>query len=156
MSFETAAAYLQKYNMRHRVKIFEVSSATVAQAAQALGCAEELIAKTLAFDVAGKTTLIVAAGDCQIDNHKFKETFHTKAKMLSPADVPAATGHAVGGVCPFGVPDAVDICLDASLKRFEKIYPACGSGNSAVELKIGELEACLPGCRWVDVCRQKK
>ena len=153
MSFEKAKAYLEEKGMGDRVKTFDVSSATVELAAKAVGCEPERIAKTLSFLVGEKAVLIVAAGDAKIDNHKYKETFHTKAKMLTPEQVTDLVGHQIGGVCPFGVNDGVEVYLDESLKRFEVVYPACGSANSAVELTVSELEACSGFTRWVDVCK---
>lgn len=153
MSFEKAKAYLEEKGMGDRVKTFDVSSATVELAAKAVGCEPERIAKTLSFLVGEKAVLIVAAGDAKIDNHKYKETFHTKAKMLTSEQVTDLVGHQIGGVCPFGVNDGVEVYLDESLKRFEVVYPACGSANSAVELTVSELEACSGFTRWVDVCK---
>lgn len=153
MSFGKAKAYLEEKGMGDRVKTFDVSSATVELAAKAVGCEPERIAKTLSFLVGEKAVLIVAAGDAKIDNHKYKETFHTKAKMLTPEQVTDLVGHQIGGVCPFGVNDGVEVYLDESLKRFEVVYPACGSANSAVELTVSELEACSGFTRWVDVCK---
>ena len=132
---------------------FDVSSATVALAAQALGCEEQRIAKTLSLLVDEKAVLIVCAGDVKIDNPKFKAQFHTKAKMLSPEQVPQLIGHAVGGVCPFAVNEGVRVLLDESLKRFETVFPACGSSNSAIELTIPELEKYSGFEKWVDVCK---
>lgn len=139
--------------MEDRIILFDVSSATVALAARALGCEECHIAKTLSFDVEGKTVLIVAAGDMKIDNRKFKELFHTKAKMLSPDEAEERTGHAVGGVCPFGVKDGVEIYLDESLRRFETVYPAAGTAASAVRLSPDELASFLPSASWIDVTK---
>lgn len=152
MSFEKAKNHLEKYGFGDRVRTFDTSSATVALAAQALGCDEAHIAKTLSFAVSEeRTVLIVTAGDTKVNNGKFKSFFGVKAKMLSFEEVEAKIGHAVGGVCPFGVNDGVEVYLDESMKRFEKIFPACGSGNSAVELTIEELEKCSEYKAWVDV-----
>ena len=134
-------------------KELPTSSATVALAAQALGCAPQRIAKTLSFLVEEKAILIVTAGDMKIDNSKYKKQFGTKAKMLSPDQVTELIGHAVGGVCPFGVKEGVRVYLDESLKRFETVFPACGSGNSAIELTIPELEKYSGFESWVDVCK---
>lgn len=153
MAFEQAKAYLENIGFGDRVHEFPVSSATVELAAQAVGCEPARIAKTLSFLVDGKAILIVAAGDAKVDNHKYKEKFHTKAKMLSAEEVVELVGHAVGGVCPFGVKSGVSVFLDESLKRFEIVYPACGSSNSAVELTIPELEKCSGFETWVDVCK---
>ena len=132
---------------------FSVSSATVELAAQALGCQGCRIAKTLSFMVDEKAILIVTAGDGRIDNPKFKATFHTKAKMLSHDQAAELIGHAVGGVCPFAVNEGVAVYLDESLKRFDTVYPACGSSNSAIELTIPELEEHSGFTAWVDVCK---
>lgn len=153
MSVEQAKRHLETCGLLDRVMEFDVSSATVERAAQAVGCAPAMIAKTLSFDVGGTPTLIVAAGDAKIDNPKYKAQFHTKARMLSPDDVIEKIGHAVGGVCPFGVKDGVEVYLDVSLRRFEKVYPACGSANSAVSLTIEELEASAGAKAWIDVCK---
>ena len=153
MSIERVKAYFKTHNMEHRVLEFTVSSATVELAAQALNCEPCRIAKTLSFNVNGTPVLIVAAGDARIDNPKFKAQFASKAKMLSPEDAVTLIGHAVGGVCPFAVNDGVQIYLDASLKRFGTVFPACGSANSAIELTIPELEKHSHCLGWVDVCK---
>lgn len=153
MSIERARAYLQQYGIGDRIRELPTSSATVALAAQALGCAPQRIAKTLSFLVEEKAILIVTAGDMKIDNGKYKKQFGTKAKMLSPDQVTELIGHAVGGVCPFGVKEGVRVYLDESLKRFETVFPACGSGNSAIELTIPELEKYSGFESWVDVCK---
>lgn len=153
MSLERAEKYLEERGFADRIILFDVSSATVALAAQALGCEECRIAKTLSFDQDGKTVLVVAAGDARIDNHKYKETFHVKARMLPASEAEERTGHAVGGVCPFGVKDGVSIFLDVSLKRFDTVYPAAGTSSSAVRLSPAELEGLLPEASWIDVCK---
>ena len=153
MSFEKARAYLEARGLAAGARLFAISSATVALAAQAVGCAPERIAKTLSFDVGGRPVLIVAAGDARIDNARFKAAFGQKATMLAPERVEALVGYSVGGVCPFGVHDGVTIRLDESLRRFETVFPACGSDNSAVELTIDQLQRAAEGCRWVDVCK---
>lgn len=153
MSLERAEKYLEERGFADRIILFDVSSATVALAAQALGCEECRIAKTLSFDQDGKTVLVVAAGDARIDNHKYKETFHVKARMLPTSEAEERTGHAVGGVCPFGVKDGVSIFLDVSLKRFDTVYPAAGTSSSAVRLSPAELEGLLPEASWIDVCK---
>ena len=153
MSIERARAYLQQYGIEDRIRELPTSSATVALAAQALGCAPQRIAKTLSFLVEEKAILIVTAGDMKIDNSKFKQQLGTKAKMLSPDQVTELIGHAVGGVCPFGVKEGVRVYLDESLKRFETVFPACGSGNSAIELTIPELEKYSGFESWIDVCK---
>ena len=139
--------------MADRVQEFTVSSATVDLAAQALGCAPCRIAKTLSFKVNDAPVLIVAAGDARIDNPKFKAQFACKAKMLTPDEAVSLIGHAVGGVCPFAVNKGVQVYLDASLKRFETVFPACGSASSAIELTIPELEKYSNFTDWVDVCK---
>ena len=153
MAIEKVREYFRKFGMEHRIQEFDVSSATVELAAQALSCQPCRIAKTLSFCVDGNPILIVAAGDAKLDNHKYKTRFGTKARMLSPDDALTRVGHAVGGVCPFGVNDGVTIYLDLSLKRFDTVFPACGSGNSAIELSIEELEQYSNYTEWVDVCR---
>ena len=153
MAIDKVKAFFEKYNMVDRVLEFDVSSATVDLAAQALGCEPCRIAKTLSFMVNEKPILIVAAGDAKIDNAKYKQQFATKAKMLSPEQAENLVGHAVGGVCPFAVNEGVDIYLDESLKRFETVFPACGSSNSAIELTIPELEIYANPLSWVNVCK---
>lgn len=153
MSIERVRAYFRQYGMEERIQEFEVSSATVALAAEALHCEPKRIAKSLSFMVEGHGILVVTAGDVKIDNAKYKAQFGTKAKMLSPQEVEALIGHAVGGVCPFMVNEGVDVYLDVSLKRFETIFPACGSSNSAIELTIPELEEYSGYLSWVDVCK---
>ena len=152
MSIERVRAFMRERGMEERVLEFDVSSATVELAAQAVGCEPARIAKTLSFMVDGHAVLIVAAGDAKVDNARFKAQFHTKAKMLAPDEVVALVGHAIGGVCPFAVNEGVEVWLDESLKRFETVYPACGSSNSAIELTMAELEA-LSGGQWLDVCK---
>ena len=154
MSIERVRAYFRERNMEDRVQEFEVSSATVELAAQALNVKGQRIAKTLSFHVDDHVVLIVAAGDAKIANPKYKAQFHTKAKMLSHEEAETLIGHAVGGVCPFAVNEGVDVYLDESLKRFATVFPACGSSNSAIELTPQELEryaSCFSG--WVDVCK---
>lgn len=153
MAFLKAKEHLQKYGMDSRVMEFDVSSATVGEAAKAVGSSKGEIAKTLSFIVDEKPILIVVAGDCKIDNAKYKAYFHAKAKMIAFEDVESLTGHAVGGVCPFGINEGVEVYLDESLKRFEIIYPACGSANSAVKLNIAELEKASEFKCWIDVCK---
>ena len=133
MSIERVRDYFGKYGMEERIQEFDVSSATV--------------------ELAGHVLLIVAAGDARIDNHKYKEEFGAKAKMLSMDEAERFIGHAVGGVCPFAVNEGVDVYLDISLKRFATVFPACGSSNSAIELSIPELEEHSGYVKWVDVCK---
>ena len=153
MSIVRVREFFAEYNMQDRIREFDVSSATVALAAEALGCEGARIAKTLSFAIGERTVLIVAAGDARIDNRKYKERFSAKAKMLDFDDVFVRIGHAVGGVCPFAVNEGVEVYLDVSLKRFETVFPACGSSNSAIELNIPELEEYSRYLEWVDVCK---
>ena len=153
MAIEKVKEYFSKYGMADRIKEFDVSSATVELAAQALGCEPCRIAKTLSFMVDGRAVLIVTAGDAKIDNPKYKAQFGTKAKMLTPDEAENLVGHAVGGVCPFAINEYVSVYLDDSLKRFSSVFPACGSSNSAIELSIAELETHSGFIYWVDVCK---
>ena len=154
MSIERARAHLRKWNLEDRIQEFDVSSATVELAAAALNVEPARIAKTLSYLVDGGAVLVVAAGDIRVDNRKFKDAFHTKARMLTPEQASEMVGHAVGGVCPFGVNEGVKVYLDVSLKRFETVYPAAGSSNSAIELSIPELEAASGSIGWVDVAKE--
>lgn len=153
MSIEKVRAYLEERQLADRIQEFDVSSATVELAAQALHVEGQRIAKTLSFHVGDRVALIVAAGDAKIANPKYKAQFNTKAKMLSHEEAEALIGHAVGGVCPFAVNDGIQVFLDRSLKRFETVFPACGSSNSAIELSIEELERYANAHIWVDVCK---
>lgn len=153
MSIERVKAYFASVGLADRVREFDVSSATVELAALALGCEGKRIAKTLSFMGPAGPLLVVAAGDARIDNAKFKAQFGLKAKMLTPEQAVELVGHAVGGVCPFAVNEGVEVWLDESLKRFETVFPACGSSNSAIELTIPELEKYAAPKDWVDVCK---
>ncbi len=153
MSIEKGRAYFRQLGMEDRVREFDVSSATVELAALALGVDGARIAKTLSFKKGDSCILILAAGDARIDNHKFKDKFHMKAKMLAPDEVLTLVGHPVGGVCPFGINDGIDVYLDESLKRFETVFPAVGSGNSAIELNLDELYKYSNAIEWIDVCK---
>lgn len=153
MAIERVREYFREYGMENRIQEFEVSSATVELAAAALHCDPQRIAKTLSFLVDNHAMLIVTAGDAKIDNAKYKAKFRAKAKMLTPDEVEAMVGHAVGGVCPFGINEGIAVYLDVSLKRFETVFPACGSGNSAIELSIEELEQYSGYTEWADVCK---
>ncbi len=153
MSIEKGRAYFRQFGMEDRVREFDVSSATVELAALALGVEGARIAKTLSFKKDDSCILILAAGDARIDNHKFKEKFHMKAKMLSPDEVLTLVGHPVGGVCPFGINEGIDVYLDESLKRFETVFPAVGSGSSAIELDLDELYKYSNAIEWIDVCK---
>ena len=152
MSIERVRAFFRDLGMEERVMEFDVSSATVELAAQALGCEGRRIAKTLSFMTGEGPILIVCAGDAKVDNPRYKARFGVKAKMLTPEEAVSLVGHAVGGVCPFAVGEGVKVYLDESLRRFETVYPACGSSNSAIELTIPELEK-YSGGEWVDVCK---
>ena len=153
MAIEKVKEYFRKYGIEERIQEFDVSSATVELAAVALHCEPQRIAKTLSFMVEGQAVLIVTAGDAKIDNPKYKAKFGKKAKMLSQDEVEVFIGHGVGGVCPFAVNENVMVYLDVSLKRFDTVFPACGSSNSAIELTIPELEKYSGYAEWVDVCK---
>ena len=153
MAIEKVRAYFAQYGMEGRIMEFDVSSATVELAAQALHCEPCRIAKTLSFMGPDGPALVVTAGDAKIDNAKYKHFFGLKAKMLSPQEAEELVGHAVGGVCPFAVNDGVKVYLDVSLKRFETVFPACGSASSAIELNMQELEKYSGFEAWVDVCK---
>lgn len=154
MSTQKVKAYFEKIGATEEVLEFSLSSATVVLAAEALGCEDKRIAKSLTFkDGEDGCIMIVAAGDAKVDNAKFKETFKIKAKMPAFDEVEALCGYAAGGVCPFGVNDNVRVFLDISLKRFQTVFPACGSSNSAVELTIEKLEQYSNYIEWVDVCK---
>ena len=146
-------SYFSDFGLEERIQEFSVSSATVELAAQALGCQTRRIAKTLAFSLSDGPILVVAAGDAKVDNPRFKACFHEKARMLTPEETLAQTGYAVGGVCPFSLPDGIRVFLDESLRRFETVFPACGNSSSAVELTPAELEKTSCCSRWVDVCK---
>ena len=155
MSVEIVRNYFKEHNINKEILEFPVSSATVELAAEAVGTEPARIAKTLSFYTKEKDAaiLIVTAGDMKIDNSKFKQFFRMKAKMLAAEDVERLTGHAIGGVCPFGNPDSVKVYLDTSMKRFETVFPAAGSGNSAVEMTCDELEQASGALEWIDVCK---
>ena len=153
MSLIKAKEHLKKYNLDDRIMEFTVSSATVKEAALAINCREEEIAKTLSFIINDKPILIVTAGDSKIDNSKYKQEFKTKAKMIPFNDVEALVGHAAGGVCPFGINDDISVYLDESLKKLDYVYPACGTSNSAIKLSIEELEKASNYKKWIDVCK---
>lgn len=153
MSIEKVRKYFNDLGIEDRIMEFDVSSATVELAAVAVGVEGARIAKTLSFIVHDEPILIVTAGDARVDNKKYKTTFSAKAKMLTHEQASQMIGHAVGGVCPFAVNDGVKVYLDESLKRFETVFPACGSSNSAIELTIPELERYSQYDKWVDVCK---
>lgn len=153
MSFDLASSYLSDKGYGDRIKVFEQSSATVELAAIAVGTNPGNIAKSLTFMVNEKPVMIVCAGDVKIDNSKYKQQFSTKAKMLTREEVEELIGHAVGGVCPFGIKEGVQVYMDISLKQYDPIYPACGSGNSAVELHEEELVELSQSIGWIDVTK---
>lgn len=154
MAIEKVRKYFEEMGIADRITEFSESSATVELAAQALGCAPERIAKTISFyGEDGAVILVVAAGDTKVDNKRFKDHFGLKAKMLSFEDAERLIGHAVGGVCPFAVNDGVQVWLDESLRRFETVFPACGSSNSAAEFTCAELERDAKPVGWADVCK---
>ena len=153
MAIKKVREYFNQYGIENRIREFDVSSATVELAADALHCEPRRIAKTLSFMVKEGPILIVAAGDAKIDNSKYKAQFGVKAKMLTPEEVIELIGHAVGGGCPFAVHEGVSVYLDESLKRFDTVFPACGSSNSASELTIAELEQYSSFTSWIDVCK---
>ena len=153
MSLESVRKYFQENGLTDlHILETDASTATVELAAKAHGVAPALIAKTMAFGLKDRNILIVARGDARIDNRKFNDFFHEKATMLSPEKVLEATGHAVGGVCPFGLKNPMDIYLDVSMKEFEVVYPAAGSANSAVKITTDRLQEVTGGV-WVDVCK---
>lgn len=153
MSMERARAHLEKYGVADRIQVFEVSSATVELAAQALGVEGARIAKSLSFKLDDECILVIAAGDARIDNSKYKAKFRKKATMPSAEEVLEKIGHPVGGVCPFGINEGVTVYLDESLKRFQTVFPAAGTGNSAIELTPDELYDISGAVEWVDVCK---
>ena len=153
MSIEKVKQYFEEINMEDRIIVLEESSATVSLAAQALGCKEEHIAKTMSFLLKENPILIVMAGDAKIDNKKYKQQFHQKAKMVPFDQVESIIGHQPGGVCPFAINDNIPVYLDISLKRFEIVYPAAGSSNSAIKLTPDELHQTAKALEWIDVCK---
>ena len=153
MSIEKVREYFKQFGIEDKIQELELSSATVELAAKALNCEGQRIAKSLSFKVDETPILIITAGDTKIDNAKYKSFFKSKAKMLSPDEVSSLIGHAIGGVCPFGINDGVKVYLDESLKRFETVFPACGSSNSAIELTLEELEKYSNSLAWIDVCK---
>lgn len=153
MSIEKVRNYLKQFNKDNDIQEMDESTATVELAAIALGTEEARIAKSLSFYNGDGAMVIVVAGDAKIDNRKFKDYFGFKAKMLSPDDTEKFTGHVIGGVCPFALSQNVKVYLDESMKRFETMFPACGSGNSAIELTISELEETSKCNTWVNVCK---
>lgn len=155
MSFDKAKKYLEEKGYADHIIELADSSATVQLAAQALGVEPGMIAKTLSFLNGDKPILILAEGTARIDNHKYKDTFHVKAKMIPFDDVEQYIGHAPGGVCPFGINDGIAVYLDESLKKFDTVYPAAGNDHSAVKLTIAELEAVAGAEVWVDVCKDE-
>ena len=154
MSIAAVREYFAQFGMADQVLEFETSSATVELAAQAVGVIPARIAKSLSFKVDGKAILIIAAGDAKVDNAKFKAHFHTKAKMLTPEEVTELIGHAIGGVCPFAIKEGVEVYLDESMRRFDTVFPAAGSGNSAIQLTCDQLEQYAQNfVAWGDFCK---
>ncbi|MGM9929517.1 MAG: YbaK/EbsC family protein [Bacillus sp. (in: firmicutes)] len=153
MSLASVTEHFKQFNMENKIMEFDQSSATVEQAANAIGVQPARIAKTLSFRNDDSALLVVTAGDTKIDNKKFRDTFGMKARMLSPDEVLSFTGHAIGGVCPFGLEQNLNIYLDESLQRFETVFPACGSKNSAIELTCQQLFTYSNAIKWVDVCK---
>ena len=153
MSIEKVRDYLRGFGLEERIREFDVSSATVELAAVAVGVEGARIAKSMSFKIGEEAIVIVMAGDAKVDNGKYKAEFGGKAKMLTADEVVERIGHAVGGVCPFAIHEGVTVYLDESLKRFETVFPACGSSNSAIELTLAELEIHSAACEWVDVCK---
>ena len=151
MAIDKVREYFKKYDMAEKIQEFDVASATVELAAEAVGCEAKRIAKSMSFLVEEKPVLVVLAGDARISNPKFKEAFYTKAKMLSPEQVDEMIGHSIGGVCPFAINEGVTVYLDESLKRFETVFPAAGSSNSAIELTLEELWKFSNAVGWVDI-----
>ena len=154
MAFDKAKAYLEKYGLADRIIVTEHSSATVSEAAEDIGCEPAMIAKTLSFLQEDQPVLILADGLARIDNRKYKERFHCKARMIPAELVETLIGHDIGGVCPFGIHQDVRVYLDESLRKHEIVYPAVGTDHSGVKLTIPELETCCSGAEWVDVCKQ--
>ena len=154
MAYERARSYLEKYSMADRIILTEHSSATVSEAAEAIGCEPAMIAKTLSFLQEETPVLILADGLARIDNRKYKDRFHCKAKMIPAELVEPLIGHEIGGVCPFGINEGVRVYLDESLRKHETVYPAVGTDHSGVKLSIAELEHCCNHPEWVDVCKQ--
>lgn len=153
MTIESVREHFKQYDLVDQIQEFEQSSATVELAAEALNVIPARIAKSLSFKDGESAILVVTAGDAKIDNKKFKDEFGYKAKMLSPDEVLAFTGHAIGGVCPFGLQVDIPVYLDESMKRFETVFPACGSSNSAIELSCEDLQTYSKADKWVDVCK---
>lgn len=151
MAIDKVKDYFKNYNIEDRIIVLDDSSATVELAAIALGTKPERIAKTLSFMVNSNPILIVMAGDTKIDNSKYKLEFNTKACMIDRDSVEELIGHGVGGVCPFGINDGIEVYLDESLKRFETVFPACGSSKSAIELTIPEMEMCSNYIKWINI-----
>lgn len=151
MSLDKAKNYLKKFNLDNKILEFGTSSATVELAAETLNCEPGRIAKTMSFLLKDKPILIILAGDIKIDNNKYKNEFHTKAKMINFNDVENIIGHAAGGVCPFGINDGIEVYLDESLKKYETVFPACGSSNSAIELTIKQLEETSKYLKWINI-----
>ena len=156
MSIEKVRSYLSQWDKDKNIIEFDVSTATVELAAQALHTIPDRIAKSISFLKEDHALIVVAAGNEKIDNKKFKDTFGIKAKMLNPEQVQLYTGFAVGGVCPFALPETAEVYLDITMKKFQTLFPACGTSNSAIELTIAEIELFTPFIKWVDVCKVRE
>lgn len=154
MSLERAKAYLAEKGYADHIIELEDSSATVQLAAQALGVEPGMIAKTMSFLIGEEAILILTEGTAKVDNRKYKDTFHMKAKMIPFGEVESWIGHAPGGVCPFGIKEGIKVYLDESLRKFDTVYPAAGNDHSAVKLTIAELEEVAGAAGWVDVCKE--
>lgn len=153
MSIEKVREYFKKFGLENKVSEFDVSSATVELAAEAVGCEAARICKTLSFMAGEQPILILMAGDVKVDNPKYKAQFHTKAKMMTAEQLEELVGHKIGGVCPFAIKEGVEVYLDESMKRFSSVYPACGTANSAIELTIPELEKTSNFKEWIDISK---
>jgi prolyl-tRNA editing enzyme YbaK/EbsC (Cys-tRNA(Pro) deacylase) len=153
MALDRVKEFFRQFGLEDKIIELDTSSATVELAAKALGCESKRIAKTLSLKLGCKSILIVMAGDAKIDNAKYRAEFGTKTKMLSADEVLANIGHEIGGVCPFGIDEGIDVYLDVSLKRFESVFPACGSTNSAIGLSINDIEKYARSKKWIDVCK---
>jgi prolyl-tRNA editing enzyme YbaK/EbsC (Cys-tRNA(Pro) deacylase) len=153
MSIETVRTYLKSWGRDQDIIEMASSTATVLEASSSLGCIPARIAKSIALSQGNRVVVVVIAGDMKLDNRKYKDRFGVKARMLSPEESLYRTGHAIGGVCPFGLPSGVEVYLDSSLQRFATVFPACGSSNSAIELTLEELNEYSSNKDWVDVCK---
>ena len=156
MSLQNVKAYFKKYNLDNKIIISKTSTKTVKEAAESLSIKEGEVAKTLSFLIDEEPILILTSGDSKIDNKKYRNTFHKKAKMIPIDELEEKIGHEAGGICPFAIKDGVKVYLDETLKQYKYVYPACGSSNSAIKLSIDELEKYSKIKKWVDVCKDNK